>query len=77
MGRIYCECGRRAIMFRRVKARGKHRGRIKVGADNRHTLCYRCNNEQFQHERQREKFDCQKSSTQKSFEISPCEALNK
>jgi hypothetical protein len=42
MKQICDDCGRKALVFRRVTRPGRHKGRLKIFTDKQHTLCFRC-----------------------------------
>ena len=53
--KIYCECKRRALVFRRIR-RGRFKRRLKIFSDTEHSLCYRHYQESLQANLQREMF---------------------
>lgn len=56
--RRYCEdCGKPTTVFRRIRKRGKHHGRIKITADKHHTLCFACSKKIHDRVKQEQKFE--------------------
>lgn len=60
MAKRYCECGKPAVTFRRIRKRGRKNGSLKVFSDDSHALCYGCDKRLFEQMRQEQKFEKEK-----------------